>query len=160
MAQTKFKLRMQIILLSVFLDGLSFSLLLPITPSLVQHFTGTPANATFAIALLIASCSFAQFIAGPIIGVLSDRYGRRPIILLTLTIGVVVGADAVEGKQHPMPINAEKETQVLVGRLRQVRGGSNAFMAFVSGDQLLKGAAYNAVQIYDRLRHHIRGDEV
>lgn len=80
--------------------------------------------------------------------------------LLATADGVVVGADAVEGKQHPMPINAEKETQVLVGRLRQVRGGSNAFMAFVSGDQLLKGAAYNAVQIYERLRHHIKENEL
>jgi DHA1 family tetracycline resistance protein-like MFS transporter len=88
-SESNLKLRMQIILLTVFLDGLSFSLLLPITPSLVQHFTGTPASATFAMGLLIASYSFAQFIAGPIIGVLSDLYGRRPVILLTLTIGVV-----------------------------------------------------------------------
>lgn len=51
----------------------------------------------------------------------------------------------------PMPKHASGELEVLVGRIREVPGDPNSLAFFVSGDQLLKGAAWNAVQIAERL---------
>lgn len=51
----------------------------------------------------------------------------------------------------PMPKDASGELDVLVGRIRGVAGDERALAFFVSGDQLLKGAAWNAVQIAEEL---------
>ena len=56
-------------------------------------------------------------------------------------------------KRYPMPIDASGEYDVLVGRIRQdcSRDDGRGIELFVSGDQLLKGAALNAVQIAEVL---------
>jgi aspartate-semialdehyde dehydrogenase len=51
----------------------------------------------------------------------------------------------------PMPSHASGELDVLVGRVREVEGDPHSIAFFVSGDQLLKGAAWNAVQIAEEL---------
>jgi aspartate-semialdehyde dehydrogenase len=51
----------------------------------------------------------------------------------------------------PMPKDASGELDVLVGRIRAVAGEDRSLAFFVSGDQLLKGAAWNAVQIAEEL---------
>jgi len=51
----------------------------------------------------------------------------------------------------PMPIEASEKYDVLVGRIRQDVSNPNAICLLVAGDQLLKGAALNAVQIAERL---------
>lgn len=50
----------------------------------------------------------------------------------------------------PMPVESSGQDDVLVGRIRQDPSNPNALCLFVSGDQLLKGAALNAVQIAER----------
>lgn len=64
--------------------------------------------------------------------------------------GVRVVDDA-ESNRFPMPVEASGELDVLVGRIRQEPGNPNGLAMFVSGDQLLKGAAWNAVQIAECL---------
>jgi aspartate-semialdehyde dehydrogenase len=61
--------------------------------------------------------------------------------------------DDPANKRYPMPIDASGEDDVLVGRIRQdcSRGDGRGIEMFVSGDQLLKGAALNAVQIAELL---------
>ena len=51
----------------------------------------------------------------------------------------------------PMPIEASGQDEILVGRIREDPSGSNSLAMFISGDQLLKGAALNAVQIAEML---------
>jgi aspartate-semialdehyde dehydrogenase len=51
----------------------------------------------------------------------------------------------------PMPAFASGKDDVFVGRIRQDLSSPNAICLFVSGDQLLKGAALNAVQIGERM---------
>jgi aspartate-semialdehyde dehydrogenase len=53
--------------------------------------------------------------------------------------------------RYPMPIEATGQGDVLVGRIREDISQENGLEMFVSGDQLLKGAALNAVQIAERL---------
>ena len=70
--------------------------------------------------------------------------------LLAKAEGVRV-VDEPEKNLFPMPKHASGELDVLVGRIREVPGDPNSLAFFVSGDQLLKGAAWNAVQIAEKL---------
>ena len=80
----------------------------------------------------------------------------RPISL-TEAKRALGGASGVRVVDHPeknlfpMPSHASGELDVLVGRIREVEGDPNSIAFFVSGDQLLKGAAWNAVQIAEEL---------
>lgn len=73
--------------------------------------------------------------------------------------GVLVGAEGVKlvddqaNNYFPMPLDASGQGDVLVGRIRQDLSDptGHAISLFVAGDQLLKGAALNAVQIAERL---------
>ena len=68
------------IILVVFIDLLGFSLILPLLPYYAETFH---ANA-FVTGLLVASYAVAQLIGAPLLGRLSDRYGRRPILLASI----------------------------------------------------------------------------
>lgn len=68
------------IYLTVFIDILGFSIILPMLPYYAQHFG---ANGT-QVGMLLTSYSLAQFIGAILIGRLSDRYGRRPVLLWCL----------------------------------------------------------------------------
>jgi aspartate-semialdehyde dehydrogenase len=72
--------------------------------------------------------------------------------ILSKAPGVKV-VDDPANKKYPMPIDATGEYDCLVGRIRQdvSRDDGRGIELFVSGDQLLKGAALNAVQIAELL---------
>ncbi len=55
--------------------------------------------------------------------------------------------DDCERNHFPMPIEAEGHDEILVGRLREDSSAANSIGLFVSGDQIRKGAALNAIQI-------------
>jgi DHA1 family tetracycline resistance protein-like MFS transporter len=77
---------MALILFTVFLDLLGIGLIFPIGPFYAAAFG---ANA-FDVGLLFTLFSVAQFLTIPILGALSDRYGRRPVLLIGIA-GEVVG---------------------------------------------------------------------
>ncbi|MCX7609179.1 MAG: MFS transporter, partial [Anaerolineales bacterium] len=70
----------------VFVDLLGFSLILPLLPYYAEEYGATP----FVTGLLVASYAAASLIGAPILGRLSDRYGRRPILLLSV-FGTLLG---------------------------------------------------------------------
>lgn len=72
--------RLAIIFLTVFIDLVGFGIIIPLNPYLADAFGATP----FQVGLLMSVYSFMQFLFAPIWGRLSDRYGRRPIILISL----------------------------------------------------------------------------
>lgn len=74
-----------IVVFVVVLDLLGFGIVIPILPFYVRSFV---ANDLF-IGLLAASYSLAQFASAPFLGRLSDQYGRRPVIVLSLVGGAV-----------------------------------------------------------------------
>jgi DHA1 family tetracycline resistance protein-like MFS transporter len=74
------------IFLIVFVDLLGFGLILPLLPFYAKSFGASE----LTIGLLLASYSLMQFIGAPVLGRLSDRYGRRPILLIS-QLGTFVG---------------------------------------------------------------------
>jgi DHA1 family tetracycline resistance protein-like MFS transporter len=69
----------------VVLDVLSFGLIIPVFPKLVEQFTGSTAVAASTLGVFSSSWALMQFLFSPMAGVLSDRFGRRPVLLLSCT---------------------------------------------------------------------------
>ncbi|MBB4063500.1 TCR/Tet family MFS transporter [Gellertiella hungarica] len=70
------------IFLTVLLDMLSIGIIIPVLPKLILHFTGGEFNrAAEMLGIFMSVWALMQFIASPVIGALSDRFGRRPVIL-------------------------------------------------------------------------------
>lgn len=74
------------IFLIVFIDLLGFGLILPLLPYIAESYSANP----LIIGVLSATYSLFQFIAGPILGRLSDRYGRKKILIISQA-GSVLG---------------------------------------------------------------------
>lgn len=73
------------IVVTLFLDILGLGLVIPILPRLVESFVGNdPTQGAFYVGVLAASYALMQFVFSPIMGSLSDRFGRRPVLLLSL----------------------------------------------------------------------------
>jgi MFS transporter, DHA1 family, tetracycline resistance protein len=69
----------------VYIDMLGIGLAFPILPKLVEQFEGGDiSRASYIVGALAAAYSAMQFLCAPLIGALSDRFGRRPVILLAL----------------------------------------------------------------------------
>jgi DHA1 family tetracycline resistance protein-like MFS transporter len=69
----------------VFIDALGMSIIIPIMPDLLEELSGRPVSETAVIGgFLTAIYAINQFLFGPIIGALSDRFGRKPLILIAL----------------------------------------------------------------------------
>lgn len=72
------------ILAMVFLDFLSVGIIAPIFPDLIRHFEGGDfARASNMLGYFLLAWATMQFIFSPILGAWSDRFGRRPIILIS-----------------------------------------------------------------------------
>jgi MFS transporter, DHA1 family, tetracycline resistance protein len=74
-----------IIFLTIFVNLVGFGIIIPLLPFYAQTFGASP----LVIGLLFASFSLSQLIAAPILGDLSDRWGRRPVLIFSL-LGTVV----------------------------------------------------------------------
>lgn len=74
------------IFLVVFIDMVGFGLILPLLPFYAQEYGATP----FIIGMLIASYAAASIIGSPILGRLSDKYGRKKILILSI-LGTAIG---------------------------------------------------------------------
>lgn len=73
------------ILVTVLIDVIGIGIIIPIMPSLYQELTGgTVSEASQYSAYLVFIYAIMQFIFSPIIGGLSDQYGRRPVLLISL----------------------------------------------------------------------------
>jgi MFS transporter, DHA1 family, tetracycline resistance protein len=72
-----------VILAAVTLDAIGIGLIFPILPALLKDVANTAEVATL-FGIMLALYSAMQFLFSPVLGVLSDRYGRRPVLLISL----------------------------------------------------------------------------
>jgi len=77
-----------LIFLTIFIDLLGFGIVIPILSYIAEEYAVGPVR-ELKVGLLMASYSFFQMVFAPVWGRLSDRVGRRPILLLSLTGSVV-----------------------------------------------------------------------
>lgn len=73
---------MPFILVTVLLDMVAIGLIVPVLPLIVGQFTDSPTEQTFWFGAVTFAFGIANFFAAPILGALSDRHGRRPVLLL------------------------------------------------------------------------------
>ena len=66
--------------LVTFVDSVNYSMVLPILPSLLREYH----QGSFALGLLAALPAFASFACAPLFGALSDRIGRKPVLIATM----------------------------------------------------------------------------
>lgn len=72
------------IFFTVLLDVLGLGLVIPVLPKLVESFAGgDTSHAASVLALFGTAWALMQFLFSPLLGMLSDRYGRRPVILIS-----------------------------------------------------------------------------
>ena len=72
-----------VILVAVTLDAIGIGLIFPILPALLRD-VGHVSEVATLLGIMLALYSACQFLFSPILGVLSDRFGRRPVLLVSL----------------------------------------------------------------------------
>ncbi len=73
---------MPFIMIAVLIDMISIGIIVPVLPMLVGTFTGSQADQALWLGVVAFAFGFTNFFAAPLLGTLSDRYGRRPVLLL------------------------------------------------------------------------------
>ncbi len=126
------KAGMAFILITVFIDVLGIGIIIPILPELVKTFVGgSTASAGRWFGILAATYAAAQFLFAPVLGSLSDRFGRRPVILIAL---FGLGVDYVIQGVAPS-IGWLFLGRVIAGIMGASFTTANAYIADVSGPE-------------------------
>ncbi len=84
-AATRSRLTLACILVTILLDMIGVGIIVPVLPELLEELTGgSVANAAVIGGYLVFAYAFMQFVFSPVLGNLSDRFGRRPVLLASL----------------------------------------------------------------------------
>src|SRR4051812_39978808 len=82
---SSFRAALVFVLSSVFIDSLGFGIIIPSLPQVIMELTGEPLSiAADWGGYLMAVYALLQFFMAPVFGNLGDRFGRRPLLLLSL----------------------------------------------------------------------------
>lgn len=76
--------RVQFIFATILLDALGIGILIPIMPDIIRRFSTDSSFVSHYYGYFISVYALMQFLASPILGSLSDRFGRRPVLLVSL----------------------------------------------------------------------------
>jgi uncharacterized protein YndB with AHSA1/START domain len=100
-----------VVLITVLLDAVSFSIIMPIMPNLIEELTGEGISHAATIGgWLLFVFAAVQFLSAPLLGALSDRYGRRPVeMLVTITFEKVEGGTKLTLRHVGIPVGPDSE---------------------------------------------------
>ena len=73
---------MPFIMLAVLIDMAAIGVIIPVLPALVGSFSSNPTDQVYWYGVLAVTFGVANFLAAPVLGAMSDRFGRRPVLLL------------------------------------------------------------------------------
>src|SRR5690606_23042925 len=144
-AAIRSRLTLACILVTVLLDMIGVGIIVPVLPELLENLTGgSVADAAVIGGYLVFAYAFMQFVFSPVLGNLSDRFGRRPVLLPSL-LGLPF--------DHLMMSIAPVVWYLFVGRILAGRAGAalataTAYMADITPSQMrtqrfgLVGAAF------------------
>lgn len=76
------KAAMSFIMLAVLIDMVAIGLIIPVLPLIVGGFTSSPTEQTWWYGVVTVTFGIANFFGSPVLGALSDSYGRRPVLLI------------------------------------------------------------------------------
>lgn len=135
------------ILITLTLDAMGIGLILPVMPDLIIEVSGgTLASAALWGGVLSTSFAVMQFLFGPVLGNVSDRFGRRPVLLVSL--GVLALDYMVMALTHS--IWTLLAARIIGGIMAATPATANAFIADISAPEEkaarfgLVGAAFGA----------------
>jgi len=119
------------VLIAVFVDMVGIGIAYPVLPILVGDYVSTPAAQAYWFGILSAAYGLMQFLFAPLMGALSDRFGRKPVL-----IAAIVGM----GLSFILTALATSLTMLLIGRLiGGITGASfsvaNAYLADISSPE-------------------------
>ena len=81
------RLALTFILITVALDAIGIGIIFPVMPDLIRQVTGRSlSEAALWAGTLGTAFAVMQFLFGPVLGALSDRFGRRPVLLVSLAV--------------------------------------------------------------------------
>ncbi len=129
-----------VLFLTVFIDLLGFGIVLPLLPRYADDFNASPTS----IGILFASFSAMQFLFAPMWGRLSDRYGRRPLIMIGLAGSMVSYTIFAFATTYTMLL----VSRILAGVFAATIGTAQAYISDVTGredrgkEMALIGAAF------------------
>lgn len=118
-----------VVVATLTLDAIGFGLIMPVMPALLQEVSGGDlARAALWAGVLMGGFAVMQFLCGPVIGNLSDRFGRRPVLLASIA---VLALDyivlALAGT-----IWLVLAARLLTGAASSTMGTANAYLADIS----------------------------
>ena len=135
------------IIITLVIDAMGIGLILPVMPDLIREITGgTLGSAAVWGGVMSTTFAMMQFLCGPTIGSLSDRYGRRPILLISMA---VVAVDfIIMGLAHAIWLLLL--TRIVGGIATATQSAASAFIADISPPEKkaanfgIVGAAFGA----------------
>lgn len=131
---------LRFILVTVFLDVLGIGLMIPVLPTLVGSMSPSPDSQAMWFGALATTYGVMQFLFSPLLGALSDRFGRRPVLLVSM---------AGLGFSYVVSALTSSLTLLLMSRLVSGATGAsfsvaNAYVADITApDQ--RGKAFGAI---------------
>ncbi|MBU2934578.1 MULTISPECIES: TCR/Tet family MFS transporter [Pacificibacter] len=117
------------IVATILIDGIGAGLIFPVLPDLILEVTGKPlSEAAIWGGVLATGYAVMQFVCGPIVGNLSDRYGRKPILIAALfVLAIDYAIMAVAGSIWLLLLG-----RIIAGLMAATYSTASAFMADIS----------------------------
>src|SRR3954452_25376524 len=72
------------VMFTIFLSVIGMTIVIPVLPFIIRQYVGATGKLPTLVGWLTATYAICQFVAAPALGVLSDRFGRRPLLLICL----------------------------------------------------------------------------